>query len=297
MKDVTIGRMNADALTIRQINEIEYHKNHAAQHADILSNPFSYDVLFGARKWWNAYWEMYDELKRMGIAGKRVLVVGCGFGDDAIRLAKMGAIVDAFDLSPDSLAIARALAKREDFNINFREMPAEKLDYLTGEFDIVLARDILHHVDIRLAMSEIVRVTKTNGTIIINEIYTHSWADKIRNSSLVRNRLYPMMRNFVYKGAKPYITADERKLSQIDMGEITDNLNVESKRYFNAFVTRLVPDSYPIMNRFDRVVLSCVGFLGGLIAGRVLVVGRPAVREECDGPDHYRDPTSRYNVE
>ena len=44
---------------------------------------------------------------------KNVLVVGCGFGDDALYLAKLGANVCAFDLSPDSLSIARALAERE----------------------------------------------------------------------------------------------------------------------------------------------------------------------------------------
>lgn len=269
-------------LTDRQLNEIEYHKAHAAQHAGILSKPFSYDVIYGKRRWWNAYWEMYQALKVVGVAGQRVLIIGCGFGDDAIRLAKMGATVDAFDLSPDSLEISRALADRERLTINFREMPAEKLKYRTGEFDIVIARDILHHVDIRLAMSEIVRVIKTDGVIIINEIYTHSWADKIRNTRFVQKHIYPMMRNFIYKGAKPYITEDERKLTEVDMREITDNLHVESKRYFNAVVTRLVPDSYSFLNRLDRIMLSCLGFLGGLIAGRVLVVGRPVTNESWD---------------
>ena len=52
---------------------------------------------------------MYEYLVNCGLMDKRVLVVGCGFGDDALRLAKLGAKVNAFDLSPDSLEIARSL--------------------------------------------------------------------------------------------------------------------------------------------------------------------------------------------
>ncbi|WP_264696321.1 class I SAM-dependent methyltransferase [Candidatus Nitrosacidococcus sp. I8] len=53
--------------------------------------------------------------------------MGCGFDDDALRLAKLSARVSAFDLSPDSLEIAKALALKEELEIDFREMLAERM--------------------------------------------------------------------------------------------------------------------------------------------------------------------------
>src|SRR5687767_10787550 len=108
------------ALTERQAREVEYHKDHAKGY-----EPKPLDLSVCAqpeRRWWNGYWSMFAELKAVGVRGKRVLVVGCGFGEDALRLASMGADVSAFDLSAESLEIARASAVRERLQIRFDEM-------------------------------------------------------------------------------------------------------------------------------------------------------------------------------
>ncbi len=124
-------------LTERQRSELEYHQQHARKKQQLLTEPFSWDVLDRpCRRWWNAYWSMYAHLVRLEMAGKTVLVVGCGYGKDALRLAKLGATVHAFDLSPDLLSIARALAKREGLRVFFDEMPAESLTYDDNCFDV-----------------------------------------------------------------------------------------------------------------------------------------------------------------
>ena len=128
---------------------------------------------------------MYAYLVACDLKDKRVLVVGCGFGDDALRLAKLGAQVSAFDLSADLLFLAKKLANREGLNVSFEQMPAEMLRYDDNFFDCVIARDILHHVDIPLTMSEIVRVSKPNALLVVNEIYSHSFMDRIRHLAIV----------------------------------------------------------------------------------------------------------------
>src|SRR6185312_13975268 len=138
--------MTIAELTERQQRELDYHRDHAAKRRDVLDRPFDISVVTSwERRWWNAYWEMYailrEEHKRLG----RTLIVGCGFGDDAVRVAKLGAEVHAFDLSPESLAIARELAARNGVRVQFRELPAERLDYPDRHFDSILMRDILHH--------------------------------------------------------------------------------------------------------------------------------------------------------
>lgn len=263
-------------LTDRQQRELDYHREHAKQHREILETPFSWEVLQNpARRWWNAYWEMYAYLSGCKLKGKRVLVVGCGFGDDALRIAKLGANVSAFDLSPPSLAIARALAKREGLNIAFDEMPAERMRYQDSSFDYIVARDILHHVDIPLTMAEIVRVAKPDALFVVNEIYSHSLTDKFRRSALVEKVIYPRMQRLIYGPGKPYITEDERKLSELDLKEITKPLQqIQFEKHFNFMVTRIVPDRFELVNKADRLLLMVFRPFARFLAGRVLFSAR-----------------------
>jgi len=263
-------------LTDRQRNELEYHKDRAREYSDTLEKPFSWDVLNNpSSRWWNAYWAMYSHLNSLSLAGKKVLVVGCGFGDDALRIAKLGAEVTAFDLSPDSLSIAEKLAEREQLNIVFEQMPAENLSLPDSSFDVIVARDILHHVDIPCAMKEIVRVAKPGAIFVVNEIYSHSITEKIRRSALVEKFLYPKMRRLIYGEGKPYITEDERKLSEHDIQLITAPIGkLELKKYFNFLVTRILPDRFTTLCKIDRFLLTLLSDFGYLLAGRVLLSGR-----------------------
>ena len=265
-------------LTERQQREFDYHREHAKENARVLERPFSWDVINNPRlRWWNAYWSMYAILTAAEVRGKQVLVVGCGFGDDALRLAKLGAKVSAFDLSPDSLLIARELARREGLDINFDEMPAEQMKYADNSFDCILARDILHHVDIPLTMQEIVRVAKPDARFVVNEIYSHSFTDLVRRSALVEKFIYPRMQRLIYGPGKPYITEDERKLTERDLDQVRAPLHsLRLIRYYNFLVTRLVPDRFTFLAKVDRVLMMVLKPLGRLLAGRVLFDARIA---------------------
>jgi ubiquinone/menaquinone biosynthesis C-methylase UbiE len=252
--------------TERQARELEYHRDHYAGHE---KKEIDFDVLDRPeRRWWNAYWAMYAALK--GVKG-RALVVGCGDGEDAIRLAKMGLEVYAFDLSPEAIRAGRELARRHGLSVFFEEMPAEKLTYPDCFFDVLVARDILHHVDIPKSLAEMRRVSRPNALWVVNEIYSHSWTNLIRNSWPVRRVLYPIMQRFIYGPGKPYITEDERKLTQKDIEAITGSNHLKST-YFNFVVTRLLPDTWTLAVKCDRLALRVLP--GKYLAGRVLLVGK-----------------------
>jgi ubiquinone/menaquinone biosynthesis C-methylase UbiE len=267
----------AESLTERQQRELDYHREHAKQYHYMLEDDFPFEVTQqtkSTRRWWNAYWEMYWFLIHQDLNQKNVLVVGCGFGEDALRLAKLGANVYAFDLSPESLQIAAQIAEREKLTIKFDEMPAEKLTYDSDFFDLVLARDILHHVDIPEAMREIVRVSKNDALFLYDEVYSHSFTDKIRHSDFVEKKLYPLMQGFVYDNKDPYITEDERKLTEEDCDAINQSLKgFVLKKYFYFIVNRVIPEKYDILNKTDRTILAVFGYLGRYMAGRTLVAG------------------------
>jgi ubiquinone/menaquinone biosynthesis C-methylase UbiE len=226
---------------------------------------------------------MYTRLLEADLRGKNVLVAGCGLGEDAIRLARMGAHVSGFDLSPDMLAVAAELARREGVNVAFDRMPAERLGYDDGVFDCIVARDILHHVDITPAMRELARVAAAGALFVANEVYSHSFTDRIRRTRLVTRRLYPRLVDHVYQGAKPYITEDERKLNQSDLRLIQAHLTDWRCEYFSCLVMRLVPPTWTNTAKFDRLMLKALGPAAGLLAGRVILTGYMSAGRKAAG--------------
>jgi ribosomal protein L11 methyltransferase len=91
--------------------------------------------------------EALDDLDRAGrLAGRRVADVGCGTGILAIAAAKLGAQVDAVDIDPDAVPVARENATRNGVTLDPRVGSVEALD---GRADIVVANlltDVLVHL-------------------------------------------------------------------------------------------------------------------------------------------------------
>lgn len=267
-------RASVTKLTERQQRELAYHRDHAARY--VQKHPSaSFDVIFSSeRRWWNAYWEMFHHIRQLDLRGKKVLVVGCGFGKDAVRLALLGAEVFAFDLSVDSLQVAAEAASDARVSIQFQQMTAEQLDYDDGVFDLVLIVDVLHHCEIELCMREITRVAKAGCHIVISEIYSHTLLDRIRNSNLVKKVLYPRLVSFVYSGQAPYITADERKITEHDLRHVLTTIRASRVDYFYIFVKRVFPASFVRLAKLDRAIGVLLSPIGWLVAGRVIVTGR-----------------------
>jgi len=213
------------------------------------------------------------------LSGKRVMVPGCGFGDDAIRLAKLNAEVHTFDLSPDLLDIARQRAALMNVaNIHFDLMPAEELTYPDDFFDLVYFNDILHHVNIPKAIAETRRVLKSNGKVIANELYTHSLLQRIRENRFVSGFLYPRMVRFIYGTAAPYITEDEHKIDERELAILSAILRRGSlhQRYFLFLGGRILPAHWLGVAKFDRAFFATIGRAGRVFAGRVVLEGTVA---------------------
>lgn len=257
-------------LTERQQREREYHVEHARNRKPVVE----FEVVeSNRRRWWNAYWDTWTYLKDRPYAGKTVLVVGCGDGVDALYFARLGATVEAFDLSPDMLEIGRELAASNGLSVSFKEAPCESIPYPDNSFDLVYVRDILHHVEIPVTMSEIARVAKPGAHMLVNEIYSHSITDKIRYSKLVNKILYPALRSFVYGSDDPYITEDERKMTERDVAIVERYVNRPERQYFYFLVTRILPETSRFFSKCDRVLMMLLGWFGRYFAGRIVVMG------------------------
>ena len=98
--------------------------------------------------------------------GMRMLDVGCGTGVVAITAARLGARVDAIDLTPQLLECARENARIAHVEIEFLEGDAEQLPFRDGEFDAVLSQ-FAHMFAPRpeVTTGEMLRVLRPGGTI------------------------------------------------------------------------------------------------------------------------------------
>jgi ubiquinone/menaquinone biosynthesis C-methylase UbiE len=259
-------------LSDRQQREIEYHRDRAATHAHFATERVDLSAVTSAHyRWWNAYWVILRKAKNLDITGKNVLVVGCGFGDDAIQLAHLGASIKAIDISAESVAIARQRAAASDALVDFEVSPAEKLPFADETFDLVYLPDVVHHLDISAAMREVRRVLKPRGVVLGNEPYTHSWLELIRQSRVVREFIYPRMVKRIYGTENPYITVDERKLDQRDLRQIGRALQIAEKQYFLLVSGRLATSTFQAI--IDRLILM-IPFIGHFLAGRVVFYAR-----------------------
>lgn len=98
--------------------------------------------------------------------GMRVLDVGAGTGNAAIRAAQAGADVVASDLPPELFDTGRREAVAHGVELEWVKADAQALPFADGEFDVVLsAIGAIFAPDHRAAADELVRVCRPGGTI------------------------------------------------------------------------------------------------------------------------------------
>lgn len=135
----------------------------AAGHDAFLPFYDLFTAVLGARKVHRAL------VGQAGLAaGQRVLEIGCGTGNLAIRAKRAHPDVEVVGSDPDPLALARAQRKaRRLTGIRFERGYAQQLPYPDADFDRVLSSLMLHHLDRdtkTAAVAEVWRVLRPGGT-------------------------------------------------------------------------------------------------------------------------------------
>jgi SAM-dependent methyltransferase len=103
------------------------------------------------------------------LEGRTVLEYGCGRGIFATLLARSGARVSAFDISPASVEHTRARAELNGVEVDATVAPAEDLPYADASFERVFGTATLHHVDVERAGPELHRVLAPGGRAVFLE--------------------------------------------------------------------------------------------------------------------------------
>lgn len=78
------------------------------------------------------------------LMGKRALDVGCGAGLLCEPLARMGVSATGIDAAPENIAAAKAHARGQGLDIDYRAIGVEALGQ--GGFDLVTSMEVIEHV-------------------------------------------------------------------------------------------------------------------------------------------------------
>ncbi len=107
-----------------------------------------------------------------GLAGKRVLDVGCGGGLLAEAMADLGAEVTGIDMAEANLDVARLHALDTGVEVDYRHTSVETLAAeAPASFDVVTCMELLEHVpDPASVIAACARLVRPGGDVVLSTL-------------------------------------------------------------------------------------------------------------------------------
>ena len=222
-------------------NEQKFHDYRFANDDDIRSNIKKYYVINKIAL------EKYYDIISANCKNKKLLEYGCGTGNNIEIFKSFNAHVTGIDISQEGINKANKKIEAENLDVNCFFMDAENTDFKDGEFDIIVGRGIIHHLNLKKIYSETSRILNKSGHAIFMEPLGH-------------NPIINLYRKFT-----PNIrTIDEHPLRRRDLKLLKkyfDNINLE---YFSLLTLLTVPfrnlfifkSLFKIVCFIDKIILK-----------------------------------------
>jgi len=136
---------------------------------------------------------VFDEcLAHTGLAGKRTLDAGCGYGAFSEAAVKRGAAVISLDLGERLVARAIARAGSRGLVADVRQLAVRD-----QSFDVVISSEMLEHTDAPdRVIQELARVLRVDGLLVLTTP-NRVWQGVVRAASRLRLRPFRGLENFV----------------------------------------------------------------------------------------------------
>jgi ubiquinone/menaquinone biosynthesis C-methylase UbiE len=145
------------------------------QHNDIVRDSFTTQAkAFASNPWVTDEERIHRLVAAARLTGnERVLDIATGPGYIAEAFARVSQEAIGVDLTEAMLSIARERTQQRGVtNVSFRIGDAQNLPFESEEFDLVVSRLALHHVQNPLqALREMTRVLRHGGTVLIEDIF------------------------------------------------------------------------------------------------------------------------------
>jgi ubiquinone/menaquinone biosynthesis C-methylase UbiE len=145
----------------------------------------------------------------------RVVDLGCGPGDIAIRLSRAAATaqITGVDGSPAMLALARAALRSAQLEgrVGFVDGRLPGVPLPDGSFDLVLSKDMLHHLpDPQVLWSEVRRLGRPGAAVCVMDLSrpatpaaAHEIVERVSGAE------HPLLKTDFYNSLCAAFTADE----------------------------------------------------------------------------------------
>lgn len=202
-------------------------------------------------------WRQYGAKLLGSVKDCRVLDYGCGQGEEATYLAKMGAQVTAIDISPVGIELTKERAKLNGVGdrVSALLMRCDPTEFPCESFDVVHGFGILHHIGLRTGLMEIKRLLKPGGRGLFFE--------HMGNSKLIE-WLRPKEKDY---------TKGERPITWREVEEIRPEFSRMVARPFHIasrLRKRIQVLNRPVVKRVDHAILSALPFMRHLASGLVV---------------------------
>lgn len=158
------GQMVAGRIARRMSGRIENERAHGRKIVREAEAVWNWDGDAGRRRWRRRVEFILDRIPRDG----RVLEVGCGTGLLTEALGEAGVRLTAIDISSDLLGRARARVARLP-SIGLSVQNAYSAGLKAESFDAVVGISVLHHLELRSALTEFRRILRPGGRLLFSE--------------------------------------------------------------------------------------------------------------------------------
>ena len=103
----------------------------------------------------------------------KCLDIGCGGGLLSERMARLGALVTGIDITKSSIEVAKIHSLNSGLSINYINTDVSSFikKYSSKKFDLVIASEVIEHLDNRsLFFEQVSKLLKNNGILILTTI-------------------------------------------------------------------------------------------------------------------------------
>ena len=179
--------------------------------------------------------------------GKRLLEIGCGFGNMSLQWLAGEAKLTGIDISESGIERSIEVVEKNGYSAEFKVMNAERMDFSDESFDLAVGSGILHHLDVDKSLSELARLLVADGQVYFIEPLGHNPLINLYR------RLTPAMR-----------TEDEHPLRRSDFKLFSRYFDEITISYFSLATLFAVPfvntfifnRLYSLLQRVDSLLLK-----------------------------------------
>ena len=149
-------------LSEKNLREKNFHNKLQSKSTGRFENIF-YKAIANA-------WEDFFEYLELNANNREILDYGCGVGPVIKKVINFSPKkITGIDISDISILKAKETFKNQKVEVSLQVDNCEKMKFDNSKFDIVYGLGILHHLQLKESINEIVRVLKPNGTFLFIE--------------------------------------------------------------------------------------------------------------------------------